>query len=130
MQTKLAYPAIFTRDERKECYHVKFIDFECSAVGETIADAMFVAREAMEQHLAFSRNFPSVTINIKDIKLEEKQFISFIEVDMLKFYKKYNNKAVKKTLTIPKWLNELAEENGINFSQVLQEALKEELKIE
>ena len=44
--------------------------------------------------------------------------------------KKFNNKAVKKTLTIPKWLNYLAEKNNINFYQVLQEAIKEKLNID
>jgi hypothetical protein len=39
------------------------------------------------------------------------------------------NKAVKKTLTIPKWLNDVAEKNNVNFSQVLQSALKEYLGI-
>ena len=46
------------------------------------------------------------------------------------YRKKFNNKAVKKTLTIPKWLNYLAEKNNINFSQVLQEAIKEKLNID
>ena len=48
---------------------------------------------------------------------------------MLDYYKKHSNKAVKKTLTIPEWLNVLAENESINFSQVLQEALKERLVI-
>lgn len=45
------------------------------------------------------------------------------------YRKRYNNKAVKKTLTIPEWLNEEATALGINFSQVLQDALKEQLNI-
>ena len=44
--------------------------------------------------------------------------------------KKFNNKSIKKTLTIPAWLNYLSEKNNINFSQVLQEALKERLGID
>jgi hypothetical protein len=39
------------------------------------------------------------------------------------------NKAIKKTLTIPKWLNDIAEKNKVNFSQVLQSALKEYLGV-
>ena len=49
---------------------------------------------------------------------------------MDEYRKKFNNKAIKKTLTIPEWLNHLAEKNNINFSQVLQEALKERLGID
>ena len=59
----------------------------------------------------------------------EKGFITLIEFDLLEYKKKYDNKAVKKTLTIPNWLNNLADENNINFSQTLQEALKEKLNI-
>ena len=44
--------------------------------------------------------------------------------------KKHNNKSIKKTLTIPVWLNTISEKNNINFSQVLQEALKEKLGID
>ena len=43
--------------------------------------------------------------------------------------KKYNNKLIKKTLTLPKWLNDLGIEKKINFSKLLQEALKEKLQL-
>ena len=49
---------------------------------------------------------------------------------MDEYRKRYNNKAVKKTLTIPMWLNYLSEKNNLNFSQILQEALKERLGID
>ena len=52
-----------------------------------------------------------------------------VQADMLNFRKKNDNKPVKKTLTIPKWLNDLGIEKKINFSKVLQEALKEKLQI-
>ena len=50
-------------------------------------------------------------------------FVNFIACDTMKYRKMYNNKAVKKTLTIPEWLNEAACAMGLNFSQILQEAL-------
>ena len=50
-------------------------------------------------------------------------FVNFIACDTMKYRKMYNNKAVKKTLTIPEWLNEAASSMGLNFSQILQEAL-------
>ena len=59
----------------------------------------------------------------QNISLESGQFIVIIEFDMLAYKKKNNSKAVKKTLSIPAWLNEEAVKLGINFSQVLQEAL-------
>ena len=56
-------------------------------------------------------------------------FINMVSVDAEEYAKKYFRKSVKKTLTIPAWLNEKALEAHINFSQVLQEALKERLNI-
>ena len=59
----------------------------------------------------------------KSIELSDNQVAVIVQFDMLEYQKKYESKAVKKTLTIPSWLNELAIEQNINFSQVLQDAL-------
>ena len=53
--------------------------------------------------------------------------MNFVSCDTLEYRKKFSNKAVKKTLTIPTWLNEMAIESNVNFSTVLQEALKKHL---
>lgn len=63
------------------------------------------------------------------VKLEEGQFVNYIVCDRLAYRKMYNNKSVKKTLSIPEWLNEAANKAGINFSQVLQEALMKKIDI-
>ena len=60
---------------------------------------------------------------IKQIITDEKEIVSLVMGDTLEYRKRYNNRAVKKTLTIPEWLNEEASALGVNFSQVLQEAL-------
>ena len=52
-----------------------------------------------------------------------------IEFDPVEYLKSASNKTVRKTLTIPSWLNSLAEQNNVNFSNVLQNALKEYLNI-
>lgn len=52
-----------------------------------------------------------------------------VEFDMLEYQRRHNSKAVKKTLSIPEWLNEEAVLMGVNFSQVLQEALMSKLNI-
>ena len=83
----------------------------------------------MGLYLSDLETFPNPTIPYNNIKLNENQFISIVEIDLLEYRKKYSNLAVKKTLTIPVWLNTLAEKNDINFSQLLQKALKKELKI-
>ena len=124
------YPAIFTYDENDKCYMVDFIDLKgCSTYGKTINEAYLMAQDAMGLYLSDLETFPTPTIPYNNIKLNENQFISIVEIDLLEYRKKYSNIAVKKTLTIPVWLNTLAEKNDINFSQLLQKALKKELKI-
>lgn len=124
------YPAIFTYDENDKCYMVDFIDLKgCSTYGKTINEAYLMAQDAMGLYLSDLETFPNPTIPYNNIKLNENQFISIVEIDLLEYRKKYSNLAVKKTLTIPVWLNTLAEKNDINFSQLLQKALKKELKI-
>ena len=64
-----------------------------------------------------------------NIQRMERKISQYVTVDTVFARKKEDNKAVKKTLTIPNWLNELAINNEVNFSQVLQQALKKELNI-
>ena len=66
---------------------------------------------------------------IKDLELAENEFATLVACDTLEYRKFYNSKAVKKTLSIPAWLNTMAEKEDINFSAVLQKALKAELNI-
>ncbi len=127
MKTKIVYPAIFTYDKKEKCYLVDFIDFGCSTYGKTIPEAFFMAEEAKGLYFGDEDKFPEATQDYKDYELKNNQFISLVGVDMLEYYKRHSNRAIKKTLTIPEWLNNLAENNDINFSQVLQEALKERL---
>jgi len=63
--------------------------------------------------------------SIEDIHPEEGGFISMLVLDMDAYAEKYGNKAVRKNLTIPAWLNTFAEAKHINFSQVLQDSLTE-----
>lgn len=130
MKTKLTvFPAIFTFDG--QYYNVDFIDLKgCSTFGDSIQDAYLMAQDAMGLYLDNLTNFPKPTLDLSNINLEKNQFISFVSIDMEDYRKKFNNKSIKKTLTIPEWLNYLSEKNNINFSQVLQEALKEKLGID
>ena len=121
MKTKIVYPAIFTYDKDNNCYLVDFIDFNCSTFGETVQDAFFMAEEAMGLYFEDEMEYPKSTNDLNKIDLKENQFISLVGVDMIEYYKRHSNKSVKKTLTIPEWLNNLAESYNINFSQVLQE---------
>lgn len=123
------FPAIFTFDGKY--YNVDFIDLKgCSTFGDSIQNAYLMAQEAMGLYLDNLTNFPEPTLDISNIVLQENQLVSFVSIDMDEYRKKFNNKSIKKTLTIPEWLNYLSEKNNINFSQVLQEALKEKLGID
>ena len=67
--------------------------------------------------------------NIKDIVTKEEEFVSFILCDTIEYQKKHNTRAIKKTLTIPEWLNKAASAADLNFSQILQEALVKKLNL-
>ena len=64
-----------------------------------------------------------------NIPLSEGEFINYIACDTLEYRKMYNSKSVKKTLTIPEWLNEAAMAMDLNFSQILQEALLSKIQV-
>lgn len=125
----LTYPAIFTQEDNS--YWVQFIDLEgCFSDGETLAEAMENSKEAMGLFLEDLSEYPKCTTDFSNIKLEKNQIISFVSINMEEHRRKYENKSVKKTLSIPAWLNTIAENNNINFSQLLQSALMEKLNID
>lgn len=134
------YPACFFKEENG--YSVIFPDLEngCLATcGEDLEEATAMAIDCLAGyiHLAWELNDeipPASPINEIDVKEFAKDafddeedytecFVSMISVDVKAYAKEHFEKSVKKTLTIPAWLNDLAIEKNINFSQVLQEAL-------
>ncbi len=125
----VTYPAIFTCEDNK--YWVNFIDLKgCFSEGETLAEAMENSKEAMGLYLEDLEKYPNCTTDLKNIKLKDNEVVSFVSINMEEHKKKYENKSVKKTLSIPAWLNTIAEKENINFSQVLQKALMDILKID
>ena len=122
---KLFYPAIFHKAEEGG-YWISFPDIpECLTEGDAMEQAYEMAVDALG--LAISSRYqqkediptPSEPENIS----VNDGFLVIVEFDMLAYQKRTNAKAVKKTLSIPQWLNEEANAMNINFSQVLQEAL-------
>ena len=136
------YPACFYHEDNG--YSVIFPDLNYLATcGDNLQEAMDKAVECLAFYI-YELDKDEVlnkASDIKDIDLIEisktldmkinkkDSFVSYVSVDVDDYAKKYFEKAVKKTLTIPAYLNKLAIENNINFSQVLQEALKEKLKL-
>ncbi len=129
MKRHFVYPAIFHPEEAG--YSVFFPDLKgCQSQGETIEEATLMAQEALGAYLeCFEEDgkaipYPSLP---KALISENNDFIVMISVDVVIFKEKVNNKAIKKTLTIPAWLNIEAEKQHINFSSVLKEALIERI---
>lgn len=129
---KYAYPAVFT-PESGGGYSVYFPDIEgCYTQGSNMADAIFMAEDALElilyEYEESGKEIPQASKS-EEIKVQNGEVISYVSADTMKYRKIFNNKAVKKTLSIPEWMNEAAIKENINFSQVLQDALKQKLNI-
>ncbi|MDE7403513.1 MAG: type II toxin-antitoxin system HicB family antitoxin [Lachnospiraceae bacterium] len=127
---KLFYPAIFHTAEEGG-FWITFPDFpECMTQGDDMQQAYEMAVDALGLALS-SRKDEKLEIpvpsNPHQITISTNECCVVIEFDMLAYQKRTNSKAIKKTLTIPEWLNEEATALGINFSQVLQEALMQKI---
>lgn len=125
-----AYPAVFRFEDGQ--FHIYFPDIEgCFTCGDSIEDGLVMAKDV----LAFTiyENFESQNLEvpkaspITSFELMPNEFITYVACDTMEYRRKFNTKSVKKTLTIPEWLNEAAIEKKINFSQVLKEALMERI---
>lgn len=130
MKHLAVYPAIFHQDTigEKESYWVEFPDLPgCNTQGLTLEEATLMAQDVLGLFLMDEVNLP-VPSSPKKLTVDD-GFISMISVDMAEYRRKHNSKAIKKTLTIPEWLNVIAEKEKINFSQTLQEALIEKLHL-
>lgn len=131
---KYAYPAIFTFDKEENCYYVNFPDIEnCFTDGKNLPEAIEMGADALSLMLCQMEDdgtkIPDAT-DVNIIKAKENETVSLVFADTAEYRRLYlNQKSVKKTLSIPCWLNTMAERNGINFSAALQNALKEQLGI-
>lgn len=121
------YPAIFHEEDGG--FWVEFPGLPgCVTQGDTFEEAYEMAIEALGLYLESEQGFaypPAVKPNKSDI--DENSCVVMVEFDEIEYLKKMNNQSVKKTLTIPKWLDILAVRNNINFSQTLQNALIENI---
>lgn len=129
--SKLFYPAVFHRAEEGG-FWVSFPDLpECLTEGDDMQQAYEMAVEALGLALVGRKEekekIPKPT-EIDQVEVDEGTLV-IVEFDMLEYQKRHNSRAVKKTLSIPEWLNEEATAMGVNFSQVLQEALMSKLNL-
>ena len=127
---KLFYPAIFHKAEEGG-FWITFPDIpECMTQGDDMQQAYEMAVDALGLAItsreAEKMELPAPSVPYS-LTVGTDEFCVVIEFDMLAYKKRTNSKAVKKTLSIPEWLNEEATALGINFSQVLQEALMQKV---
>lgn len=118
------YPAIFHPEEVG--YSVFVPDIEgCSTQGDTMDEAVEMAKDAIGLTLEGLNEYPQAS-SPSVLSLEDGEFVVVIPFNPVEYARK-NNRSVKKTLSLPAWLNEAAEAAHLNFSGVLQEALKAKL---
>lgn len=125
---KLVYPACMYEEEDGG-YSVEVPDLKgCYTQGNTLQEALEMAQDAALGWILTSieddEEIPPAS-KIEDIELEnENGFKTLLLLDIDQYTQKYGSRqSVKKTLTIPSWLNKRAEKIGVNFSQTLQDAL-------
>ena len=133
------YPACFFKEE--DGYAVVFPDLNYLATsGKSEGEAMAKAVECLAGYLYTSQKdgeqVPEPTA-VGDVSIDEVarelqidvdySFVNMVSVNVAEYAKMYFEKSVRKTLTIPAWLNEAALAKGINFSQTLRDALIEKV---
>ncbi|MDY4920832.1 MAG: type II toxin-antitoxin system HicB family antitoxin [Phascolarctobacterium sp.] len=126
---KLLYPACFYPCENKlGAYTVVIPDLPgCLSEGNSLEDAIFMATDAASGWILTQMEDGLIVPKASDIKSvvpdSPDGFVNLLIIDIEAYAEKYGEKAIRKNLTIPAWLNTFAEKNNINFSKVLQDAL-------
>ena len=127
---RLIYPAVF-HPEDVGGYSVDFPDLlGCVTEGDTLEEAIRMAEDALGIYLYSLKEDGEAApepSDPADIKLSGRDFVSLISYDEVAYLKRTDSHSVKKTLAIPAWMDTLARESNLNFSNVLQNAIRREL---
>lgn len=129
---KKVYPIVLIPAERG--YVVYVPDLQINTEGNDIADAIDMARDAIGlwgiTEEDFDRTIPDPeTVSVEQIEHGTDEIVTLVDIDFAAYRRAHDMRTVRKNVTLPSWLNAEAEKAGVNFSQVLQEALKERLKV-
>lgn len=131
---KYVYPAIFTSEGGKILVSVPDLP-GLHTFGDNMADALFMTQDAIEMWLWDAENkaepIPPASSQKKIAKLckSPEQVVSIVAADTDEYRRQNDTRSIKKTLSIPAWLNHQAEKANAPFSQILQQGLKEYLQI-
>lgn len=126
IMAEYVYPAIFHSNEDGS-FTITYPDLPgCISEGKNLANAMYMAQTALAQWIEYltdkKQSLPSPT-NLKCLKTTELEFVNLIRADIK------DRRAVKRTVSIPKWMDDMVSEAGLSLSRVLQEALKDKLNV-
>lgn len=127
---KQAYPVIITKD--KDFFVASIPDFETGTQGESLAEAIEMARDAIGMcgcYMQDEKKDIPIPTDIGNVTKEASDILTWVDVDFDEYRKKHEMRTVRKNVTIPSWLNEEAESANINFSALLQKAIKAELHL-
>ena len=118
------YPAVFHKNV-DESYTIVYPDLPgCTSEGKTLGNAMYMAQSALTQWIGYltdkKQEIPKAS-SVQEVKTSAGEFVSLIRADVK------DGRAVKRTVSIPKWMDEKAIQSGLSLSRVLQEALSERL---
>lgn len=126
MKEKYIYPCVVYEEDG--IYYADFRDFNgCFTDGESLEELIINAKDVLEGTLftLLKNNLEIPEPTMKKIELKGNEFLVYVDVWLTPIINKIKNQTVKKTLTIPKWLNDEAEKRSVNFSSLLQTALKQ-----
>lgn len=120
------YPAIFHPNDDGS-YTITYPDLPgCISEGKSLGNAVYMAQTALTQWIEYltdkKESIPSAS-DLKSIDLSPEEFVSLIRADVK------DGRAVKRTVSIPKWMDDKVTETGLSLSRVLQDALKERLNV-
>lgn len=134
---KKIYPTIFTQTE--DVVLIEVPDLKILTQGKDLVDAIDMARDAIglaiitmqDRNQEVPDSTPEKRIDILQATFanDGKSIISLVDVDIDAYRRKYDNKTVRRNVTLPNWLNSEAEKAHLNVSRVLQEALMMKLGI-
>jgi len=130
MKEKYIYPCVVYEEDG--VYYADFRDFNgCFTDGESLEELIINVKDVLEGTLftLLKNNLEIPEPTMKKIELKGNEFLVYVDVWLTPIIDKIKNQTVKKTLTIPKWLNDEAEKRSVNFSSLLQTALKQYLDI-
>ena len=132
---RYAYPARFTPyNDDGDYWVVHFPDLEdCMTNAETLEETIEQAHNVLEDYMALlerdGQAIPKPT-PYEDVKAENNEIVQLVVAPMAAARRRWDESTVKKTLTLPRWLDEMGQQAGFNFSQILQEGLRKRLHIQ